>query len=157
MMVGRPSDRELIRRFRQSDQKVPQGLFGSQFAVGLAPTLVHLDADRRRSVMHFSPGEDYVTALGTLQGGIVATMLDFTMVFLVLALIPEDARTSTANLNVSYLKPAVPGSYCGEGEIERAGRTMYFCRALLRTRGNDLVATATAIFPISQGSQVKHG
>ena len=143
-----PSLINRIRLFKDTDQRTPLLLPGSPFAVGLKATLISIDAQARGIRVSFTPGIEYVAARGTLQGGAVATMLDLTMAFMALALIPEDRSTSTANLNISYLKPAFPGPMIGEGEVERLGRSMIFLRARLVPEGGDAVASATGVFAI---------
>jgi uncharacterized protein (TIGR00369 family) len=142
------TDRARIIRFRDGDQREPALMLGAPFLAGMAPTLQRIDAGGAEIEMRFQPGEDYVAARNTLQGGAIAAMLDLTMVFLVLALIPEDKVTSTANMTTSYLRPAYAGRYVGKGRIERAGRTMIFARAELVALSGDIVATATGLFPV---------
>jgi len=142
------SDRERIIRFRDGDQSVPMLLRGAPFAAGMAPTLHRIDRAAAEIEMRFQPGADYVAARDTLQGGAIAAMLDFTMVFLVLALIPDHKLTATANMTISYLRPALAGSYVGKGMIERAGSSMIFARAELVGPSGSAVATANGLFPL---------
>jgi uncharacterized protein (TIGR00369 family) len=142
------ADRERIIRFRDGDQSKPVPMFGAAFAAGMMPTLHRIDVNAGEIEMRFKPGEDYVAARSTIQGGAIATMLDLTMVFLALAALPDSKLTSTANMNVSYLQPAFAGPYVGKGKIERRGRTMIFARAELIALSGDPVATSTGLFPV---------
>jgi uncharacterized protein (TIGR00369 family) len=142
------TDRARIIRFRDGDQREPALMHGAPFLAGMMPTLWRIDAGAGEIETQFEPGEDYVAARNTLQGGAIAAILDLTMVFLALALIPDDKFTSTANMTISYLRPAHAGRYVGKGKIERAGRTMIFARAELIALPGDTVATATGLFPM---------
>lgn len=107
-----------------------------------------IDAKERRSQLRFRVGVEFVAARDTVQGGVLAIMLDVSMVYLVLALIPEGKSTATTNLNVAYFKPAFPGAYTGEAQIERLGRTTIFARARLAPEDGDPVASAVAVFSV---------
>lgn len=142
------SDRELVRHFATSDQSVPRRLRLSPFAAGMEPTLVGVDPKGRRIRLRFTPGLEYVAARNTLQGGALATMLDASMVYVALALIPEGKSAATTSLNVSYLRPAFPGVFEAEAEIERLGRSTIFARARLTPEGGEPVASAVGVFTI---------
>ena len=147
-IVWSSSDRERARRFAASDQRVPVRLRVSPFADGMETTLLAVDTRQRRARFGFRPGRDYVAARDTLQGGALATMLDASMVFTVLALIPEGKSAATTSLNVSYLKPAFPGPYTAEAQVERLGRGTVFARAELAPEGGEPVASASGVFSL---------
>ena len=46
---------------------------------------------------------------GVIQGGILATMLDFGMVFAAFSVIPADRTLATVSQTTSFLRPAAPG------------------------------------------------
>ena len=152
MTLDRPSpietDRERVVRFRDGNQREPVVMLGAPFLASMATTLHRVDVVCGEIETQFEPGADYVAARDTLQGGAIAAMLDLTMVFMVLALLPDGKLTSTANMTISYLRPAGVGCYAGKGIIERAGRNFIFVRAELVAMPGQLVATATALFPI---------
>jgi uncharacterized protein (TIGR00369 family) len=75
-------------------------------------------------------------------------MLDFSMAFICIAMVPEGMANATANLNVAYLKPAVPGIFVCDADIERLGRTLAFTRATIRPENGEAVASSTAVFSI---------
>ena len=142
------TDRARVIRFRDGDQREPALMLGAPFLAGMEATLQRIDVGGGEIETQFRPGEKYIAARNTLQGGAIAAMLDLTMVFLVLALIPDDKVTSTASMTISYLRPAYAGLYVGKGKIERAGGSMIFARAELVALLGDTVATATALFPV---------
>ena len=144
----KPNDRTLIRRFRDSDQKEPLVLSSIELSRSLKSTVMSVDAKNRRLRMRFQPGEQYLQGRGVIQGGIVATMLDFSLAFAAMTVTDEDKAVATASLNVSYLKPAMPGVYYCDAEVERAGRTLVFARATLYPENGDPVASATTVMSV---------
>jgi uncharacterized protein (TIGR00369 family) len=143
------SDRDRIRRFADSDQREPFVLSGSPLAVALGASILKVDKAARRISVRFTPGEQFLQGRGVLQGGTMATMLDFSMAFICISTIPDGMANATASLTVAYLKPAVPGVYICDADIERLGRTLAFTRASVRPeQGGDAVASATAVFSI---------
>ena len=142
------SDRDRIRRFADSDQREPFLLSGSPLAVSLGASILKVDKANRRISVRFTPGEQYLQGRGVLQGGAIATMLDFSMAFICIATIPDGHANATASLNIAYLRPAVPGVFICDADIERLGRTLAFTRASVRPENGDAVASATAVFSI---------
>jgi uncharacterized protein (TIGR00369 family) len=105
--------------------------------------------DKKKLRARFNPGEQYLQGAGVLQGGILATMLDFSMAFITLAELPEEASCATAQLNVHYLKAARPGMYIVESGIEKSGRRLVFTYASIAPEaGGDPVASATGVFSV---------
>ena len=98
--------------------------------------------------MQFQPGEEFLQGRGVIQGGILATMLDFSLAFVAMTVTGDDKAVATANLNVAYLKPAKPGLYYCDAQIERAGRTLVFARAVLYPDGGEPVASATGVMSV---------
>ena len=121
----------------------------SPFAQSLEASIVSVDLEHRRLRARFNPGEQYLQGAGVLQGGILATMLDFSMAFITLAVLPEELSCATAQLNVHYLKAAKTGYYIAEAEIEKVGKRLVFNRASIApAEGGDAVASATAVFSV---------
>jgi uncharacterized protein (TIGR00369 family) len=98
----------------------------------------------------FSPDGIFVQGAGVLQGGAISAMLDFAMAFALLAVLPEGQTCSTANANVSFLRPAPRGDYVAVGEITRRGSRLAFARAGVfpADAPDRLVATATSTLAI---------
>jgi uncharacterized protein (TIGR00369 family) len=98
----------------------------------------------------FEPGPQFLQGAQVLQGGIVATMLDFALAFAGLARLPEGGAFGTVNLNVNMMKPALAGRYLASGRVVRMGKSMIFGSAELCRDGGDLVATATAVMAVAR-------
>ena len=88
---------------------------------------------------------------GSLQGGVAATLLDAACGYAGLA--ARGARAGdtlgsavTVTLAISYIRKVNTGRLRAEGQVTKAGRTMYFSSGELLTEGGDLVATAQGAF-----------
>ncbi|MFM9968160.1 MAG: PaaI family thioesterase, partial [Burkholderiales bacterium] len=81
MSEKKENDRSLIRQFRDSNQKEPLLLQNIALSRSLKSTAISVDAKNKTLRMRFQPGDEYLQGRGVIQGGIVATMLDFTLAF----------------------------------------------------------------------------
>ena len=150
MTHPKETNRTLLFRFRDSDQKEPLQLRLIPLSRALQSDVVKVDVKHKSMRMRYQAGEEFLQMREVIQGGIVATMLDFTIAFVSMAVIGDDKVVATASLNVSYLKPAKTGGYFCDAVVERAGRTLVFVRAsLIPEQGGDPVATATAVMAVS--------
>jgi uncharacterized protein (TIGR00369 family) len=145
------TDRALVLEFLAGARK-PLPITSNPLASALGGELLELDADAGTAVLAFRPPQSFSQGAGVLQGGIVATLLDFAMAFAVHAVLATRARAfATANLSVSLLRPAHPGRYLARGRVVRAGRTLLFAEATLVAQDGGIVATATAVMPLADG------
>lgn len=79
-------------------------------------------------------------------------MLDLSMAFLSLAVLPAESTCATAQLNVHFLGPAYPGAYVAEAQVEKSGKRVLFNRATLTPAGGIRpVASATGVFSVLCG------
>lgn len=142
------TDRTLIRRFLAGDGK-PLAIDSNPLAADLGGVLEAADAETGAVRLAFSPGSHYLQGNGALQGGIVATMLDFAIAFAGLARLPDERHGVTSTITVNLMKPALAGHYIAAAALDRVGATMLFASArLLRREDDGLVATASAVLPI---------
>lgn len=145
---GRAAYRGAIQRFDFPNAK-PLVIRQMPFAEALGATIVAVDLVARRLRARFDCGTEYLQGAGVLQGGVLASMLDLSMAFVSLAVLPAELTCATAQLNVHYLKPALPGEFCAESEVEKLGKRMLFSRSMLcPAGGGDPVASATAVFTV---------
>ncbi len=144
------TDRALVLQFLQGGRKTA-AITSNPLAQDLGGELLELDTERGVAVLAFEPPPRCVQGAGVLQGGIVATLLDFAMAFAAHAALAAAERPfSTAALNVSLLRPAPPGRYLARGRIVRAGRNLLFADATLSLESDGrTVATATAVMPVA--------
>ena len=142
-------DQVLIAGFLSGDRR-PAPITSSPLAALLNAQLLEVDA-AGRVVLSFEPPETFVQGARVLQGGTVATMLDFAVAFAVLAALPADRSCATASLTTNFMKPATPGKYIARGSVDRLGSQVAFGSAILqRADNNQTVATATAVMPVAR-------
>jgi uncharacterized protein (TIGR00369 family) len=106
-----------------------------------------------RGVCRFDVSTDFVNPIGGIQGGYVAAMLDDSMQAALLTLLAADEVAPTLELKTSFLRPARPGSFTGEGSVVHRGRSVAFLEGRLLDEDGTLVATATATATILSASR----
>lgn len=85
---------------------------------------------------------------GTVQGGVIATMLDAACGYAGLTVGPDGelGNAATAMLSISYLARASAGTLRASASVTRAGNSLYFASAELTTEAGELLATAQGTF-----------
>jgi uncharacterized protein (TIGR00369 family) len=97
-----------------------------------------------RITIAFEAKPEFCNLLGTVQGGMLAAMLDMVMSFSVLCTVGPGHVVPTIDMNTHFLTPAKPGHIVGEGAIVKKGRSISFMEGRLRDRDGRLLTTATA-------------
>jgi uncharacterized protein (TIGR00369 family) len=92
----------------------------------------------------FSARDGFTNAIGSVQGGFLAAMLDDTLGPALVATLPEGEFAPTLELKVSFLRPASPGRITGAGRVVHRGGSIAFLAGELRDEAGELLATATA-------------
>ena len=92
------------------------------FAVLLDLTLESVEEGRVTFAM--TPGEAHLNPLGTVHGGLLATMLDSAMGCAVQSVLPAGSSYTTLQLDVKYVRspPLGRGRIVAEGSVVHAGR-----------------------------------
>ena len=67
--------------------------------------------------------------IGLVHGGVTATIADIAAGFAGFTLVGPDEHTVTAEIKVSYLRPAKGSLLRAIGSVIKQGRTMHFCEA----------------------------
>jgi uncharacterized protein (TIGR00369 family) len=139
-------DQALLKRFL-ADPATPVAIDSIPLGTALCGKLLAHKNDTLR--IAFQPGRDFLQGNDVVQGGIVATMLDMTAAFAVLATLPDERTAATVSITVSFLAAVRPGPLVATGTIERAGRRLIFARAQLES-GPDgaLLATASVVMSV---------
>lgn len=88
---------------------------------------------------------------GTVQGGFVAAMLDDTMGPALVSMSGDKEAPVSLDMNVTFVKPVVPGRVIGKGRVVGRTKAIAFLEAELFDEDGDLLARATStakVFPI---------
>ena len=109
--------------------------------LGMSITLA--DAEHGIIEASFAASADFGNSIGNIQGGILTAMLDDLMGYALGITLPVDRFAPTANLNVSFLRPAASGTLHGRGEILKKDGDIYHLAAKLYNERNELLAAAT--------------
>jgi len=144
------TDRTLVLEFLKGSAR-PLPITSNPLACALRGELIELDAERGTALLAFAPDERWAQGAGVLQGGVLATLLDFAMAFAAHARLARAEREfATATLTVNLLRPAPVGRYLARGRVVREGRKLLFADAEL-TAASDatVVATASAVLPLA--------
>lgn len=148
IQAGRVAFRDAVSTLDGSGSE-PLVITDSPFAESLEAEILAADTERRWLRVGFCCGPQFLQSTGTLQGGALATMLDLSMAFASLAALPAEFGCATVQLNVHYLRPAFPGRFHAEAELDKLGKRALFSRAALRPADSaEPVATATAVFSV---------
>jgi uncharacterized protein (TIGR00369 family) len=107
-------------------------------------TLLEHDAARGWAKIGFEGRPQFLNPAGFVQGGLLAAMLDDTMGPTALLASGGALYTATIDMNVSFLAPARPGRFVGEGRVVQMGKTVAFLEAKLFDAEGTLVARATS-------------
>lgn len=134
-------DQALLARFAGA----PLPVDSNALAASLRTTLVALDRKAGTVTLTFELGDQFVQGRGVVQGGIVATMLDFAAAFAALAILPEGQSAATASLNVGYQSAVRAGTVTVIGTVERAGKRAIFTRAQISSADGQVLATASSV------------
>jgi uncharacterized protein (TIGR00369 family) len=106
-------------------------------------TLRDVDAKAGTIEIGFTADERFVNPAGTVQGGILAAMLDDTQGPALFAMTDGEVYAPTIDFTVSFVKAARPGNFVGKGRVVSLGKTIVFTEAELFDEAGELVARGT--------------
>ncbi|HMN79477.1 MAG TPA: PaaI family thioesterase [Burkholderiaceae bacterium] len=95
--------------------------------------------------LSYLPGPRFIQGAGVVQGGIVATMIDFALAFAVMTRLDGGAGAATVSLTVNFVKPVAGGRLliC-DARLDRLGGRMAFASAVLTDAEGELLATGSS-------------
>jgi len=146
-------DQALLRRFL-AHPHTPLPIDSNPMGVALRATL--LGRENAAIRISFEPGREFLQGNGVVQGGIVATMLDFAAAFAVFATLPEGQTVATASLAISFQAAVRAGPLVATGTVERTGRRLIFARAQLANAQDPMpLASASAVMSVLDEARLK--
>src|ERR1700730_10966779 len=98
-----------------------------------------------RAVFAVEPAEYHYNPLGTVHGGVIATLLDSALGCVVQSMLPAGTSYTTLELKVNYLRPvtAKTGTVYAEGKIIHLGGRIATAEARLTDAAGKLYAHGT--------------
>jgi uncharacterized protein (TIGR00369 family) len=105
--------------------------------------LERIDPEQGTVRVQFEGKDDFLNPVGSIQGGILAAMLDDTL-GPAAAMLGGETFAQTLELKTSFLRPARPGKLYGDARVVHRGREIVFLEGSLSTADGTVVATATA-------------
>lgn len=111
-----------------------------------------LEFDEGRAVFAMRPGEHHYNPLGSVHGGVIATLLDTCTGCAVHTTLPVGTAYTSLDLTTRFLRPVTvdSGRLRCEGTVLNRGRTTALAEARLTDEDGRLMAYATStclIFP----------
>lgn len=94
--------------------------------IALTMGLTIEEVEEARVVFAAEPGEHHYNPIGTVHGGLLATLLDSVMACAVHTTLPAGIRYTTLELKVNYVRPVTldTGRIVGEGLVLHRGSTV---------------------------------
>jgi len=123
--------RELIEKVNSSP--FPRHLPFRLDAVGPLEAVVLMTAAQR----HLQP-------LGTVHGGVLATLVDTATYWAAFIRLPADVGMVNVDLKLNYLRPAGPGLLRTEGRCLKSGRSVSYAEASVKDASGKLIAHGTS-------------
>jgi uncharacterized protein (TIGR00369 family) len=118
---------------------------GNPIATLLGAKPIACDPQAGRITIAFEAKPEFCNLLGTVQGGMLAAMLDLVMSFAALSTMGGPGFVvPTIDMTTNFLSPVRPGPVIGEGAVVKKGRTITFMEGRLRDRDGKLLTTATS-------------
>lgn len=97
-----------------------------------------------RAVVEYVATDCFLNRNGTVQGGMLAAMLDSAIGIAAATVVSDTSIPATLEMKVSFLEPALPGRFVSEATVLRAGRSILFVQGILSADVGTLLASASA-------------
>ncbi|MEU4092912.1 PaaI family thioesterase [Streptomyces sp. NPDC026673] len=143
--VGRASGLEFLRDVLAGRLPAPP------IAATLGFTLEEIEAGR--AVFAMEPGEEHYNPIGSVHGGVYATLLDSAAGCAVQSVLPAGMGYTSLDLNLKFLRPVTveTGKVRAIGSVLNQGRRTALAQAELYDAADRLLAHATSscmLFPV---------
>ncbi|MFF4353618.1 PaaI family thioesterase [Streptomyces sp. NPDC001530] len=143
--VGQSSGLEFLREILAA--RVPSPPIGATLGIALE------EVDHGRAVFSLVPGEEHYNPIGSVHGGIYATMLDSAAGCAVQSTLPQGMGYTSLDLTVKFLRPITvdTGKVRAIGGVLSSGRRTALAEAQLLDGSDRLLAHATStcmVFPL---------
>lgn len=123
-------------------------IFGAEIPFASYCGIEPIEFAEARTRLRVPASPEHTNNLGIVHGGLICTLLDVAMG--TAARCTTGYPVMTLDLQASFISPG-RGEMIGEGRVLRAGRSIVFCEAEVRTLEGELVARASGTFkPVRQ-------
>lgn len=104
------------------------------------------EVEHGRAVFSLLPGEEHYNPIGSVHGGVFATLLDSAAGCAVQSTLPRGTGYTSLDLNVKFLRPITvdTGRVRAVGRVVSSGRRTALAEAQLLDAGDRLLAHATS-------------
>lgn len=128
---------EFLRAIGSGELPVPPMLR----TLGIGP----VEVEEGRAVFEVAPLAEHTNPLGTVHGGLAATLCDTAMGCAVHSLLPRGGGYTTLEVKVNFVRPVTPetGRVVCEGSVLHRGSRTATARAEVRDAAGALLAHAT--------------
>jgi uncharacterized protein (TIGR00369 family) len=111
------------------------------------------EVEEGRAVFTMEPAEYHYNPIGSVHGGVAATLLDSAMGFAVNSLLPQGAAYTTLEIKVNYIRPMTreTGLVRCEGTVIHRGSTVATAEGRITGADGKLYAHATTTCLIMRG------
>ena len=103
-----------------------------------------VDVTMDTSRVELDIAECHLQPFGIVHGGVIATLVDTATFWAGMGPIAEDAGLVNVDLKLNYLQTVSAGRLIATGRAIRAGRTMSYTEAYVRTADDKLIAHGTS-------------
>jgi uncharacterized protein (TIGR00369 family) len=118
--------------------------------------VLEVDQEAGRVRLSFEPDERLINPRGTVQGGIVAAMLDDAAAIAGIVALGEPGFITSMELKTSFLAPVMPGLVYAEARCLKMGRSACFLEADMMDKNGKLLARLTsAAIPVRSDQKPK--
>jgi len=131
-----------------TDQTQSQVGYLPPAAILLGRRLLGFDAERGEASLEFIARPEFANRHGSVQGGILAAMLDSAAAAALLASLPSDRTAMTIQLDAAFIKPAPIGPLRAVARLVARDDRSATVEAEIAPEAGDVAARATARFRI---------
>lgn len=132
-----------------SKNNIPSGfelLKDEPFVSDVGPVYARRNEDHLWDI-GFIPLQRHTNRFGVVHGGMLATLIDFSLGYNLMQMSPPDGLLSTVNLNIDYVGAAHLGKWIQAiVTIEKSSGRLKFCSSSLYDEDNRLIVKANSVF-----------
>ena len=116
-----------------------------------------LEISLETSRVELEVAECHLQPFGIVHGGVIATLVDTATFWAGFGPIAEDAGLVNVDLKLNYLETVSEGTLIASGRCIRAGRTISYTEAHIRTANDRLIAHGTSTLMTLPGKGISVG